>query len=320
MKNWRSLLFSVLALGLVATPASWAGVKPETAKSGDAATVVVRAPATTPKATPRPTPERQSLNDSSRMSGEHLTIIRNAQGRIIHAMLWHQLVTTVGKNYLLTTGLDSGSATTTWFVGMLTSQAVGTGSCATGSPTVLTLGASATTQTGQYVTLLGAGSAGANLATQISAGATSATQAISPGCSTTVSSAVNVLGPTLAVGDTSASHANWSVIASSQITNSVWPTWTANGVASAGSITNSSSPAVITMGGAISTDYLYGLILTSNSALATTSGTIYSEGVFTAGAVPVGASYTVSDTYALSLSKLIERLFDAPIFEFKQAA
>lgn len=339
MKTSRLLSTFALALALALPIGAWAGSK-EVAHSGDAAGISVMPPTrilpgvATPTPTPSqsistvPSPELKhpsefilnGVSNSAHLQkisftppkedgvdfgphGQHFTVIKDNTGHIIAAIPWNQLVTTAGKNYLLTTGLDSGSATTSWFVGMLAEASDTTGSC-TSSSSTLTLGVSKTTTTGQPITVFGAGTSGANLVTTISSGATSTTQTLSSNCLTTVTSQVVSLGPTLAAADTMASHAGWSAIAGALITNGTWPAWTANGVASAGSISNSSSPAVFTMGGSISTTYLWGLYLTSNSALTGSTGTLYSEGTFTVGAVAVGASYSVSDTYTLSLTWL----------------
>lgn len=80
--------------------------------------------------------------------------------------------------------------------------------------------------------------------------------------------------PTLAAGDTLASHAGWT-----ENTNYTGnrKTWTKNAVASAGSITNSSAPGEFTIGSGGAT--IEGAFLCSASS--GTTGVLYAAGTFT---------------------------------------
>lgn len=50
--------------------------------------------------------------------GEWKLVAKDKYGNIISEMDWENLVTTEGKNYLLSAGLDGGTQDTTWFVGL----------------------------------------------------------------------------------------------------------------------------------------------------------------------------------------------------------
>ena len=163
---------------------------------------------------------------------------------------------------------------------------------------------------GRNVTILGAGASGANLSTTVNGTPLNGACAqMNNAASTAVSAAVISVGPLLAAADTAASHSGWTESLSSNFTNASRPAWTA-GTVGAGSVNNSGSAAVYTMASSISTVYLHGIFLISTNTLGGTSGTLYSEAEFSSGALAVGASYTVTDTYTLSLTKL-ERGFEA---------
>jgi hypothetical protein len=77
--------------------------------------------------------------------------------------------------------------------------------------------------------------------------------------------------------DTMASHASWSEIVPYSEANR--PTWTKNGAAASGTMSNSSSKAAFTINGSAT---VYGAFLTSNNTKSGTSGTLYGAGDFSA--------------------------------------
>lgn len=90
-----------------------------------------------------------------------------------------------------------------------------------------------------------------------------------------------VTGPggsnTYSAADTMASHAGWTE--NTSYSESVRQTWTKNGAASAGAMSNSSSKAVFSING---TATIAGAFLTSNSTKNGTTGTLFGVGNFTA--------------------------------------
>jgi hypothetical protein len=79
-----------------------------------------------------------------------------------------------------------------------------------------------------------------------------------------------------AAGDTMASHGGWSEVTAYSEANR--QTWTKNGVASGGSITNSASPARFTSNA--NGTVVYGAFLTSNNTKGGTTGTLMAAGDF----------------------------------------
>lgn len=81
----------------------------------------------------------------------------------------------------------------------------------------------------------------------------------------------------VAAGDTMGSHAGWSEVTAYSEANR--QTWTKNGAASGGAMSNSSSKAVFSMNGAYT---VAGGFLTSNNTKGGTTGTLYGAGDFSA--------------------------------------
>jgi hypothetical protein len=315
MVRTKRLLAALLATLLITAPA-WASSAHDAAQTHDSATAVVSppgAPAIAPStaaATPSasPTPE---LHHGATLSGEHHLVIRDASGRIVAVIDQPNMFTAAGKNYILGAGGAGATVLTPLYLGAIgeaSHQAVS--SC---SSSTLTVPSSVTTTTGQYVTIFGA----TTVATTISAGAASTTQTIAGSCPS--SATVVSFGPVLSSSDTGASHAGWTAFSSSNITNSVWPTWTPGSVSS-GSVNNSGSPAQLTMTTGIPTVYLHGVFLTSSSTLSSASGTLIGEVELSGGAATLGANYTITDTYSLTLTRLENELQQFTDWLYDEAA
>lgn len=75
--------------------------------------------------------------------------------------------------------------------------------------------------------------------------------------------------------DTMASHASWATI--TPYSNATDPAWTANGAASAGAMSNSSSKAVFNIN---ATDTVFGAFLKNNNTKGGTTGDLYGVGDF----------------------------------------
>lgn len=233
------------------------------------------------------------------LGGKGYLLVHNSFGTLVWTSPFVNLITNVGLNYILNNALS----TATVYLGAIASNGTNTASVSSSS-TAVTLGTAASWSANQHLTIVGAGTSGANLADQASgSGSTSTSLTLSSAAGTTVSSATLIWGPTFAAGDTSSSHSGWTEVASSQVTNSTRPQWVQNGAASAQSVSNSSSSTnLFTLASTAPTQYWAGFFLIDNDTWGGTSGNLVSEFVPTAGAMPLGPSYTVSLSYSISAS------------------
>lgn len=233
--------------------------------------------------------------------GRHTVKVKDSFGSIIRDDKIDNLVVTAGLNYLLEVGLTNGTAQiTTWYIGMIIEQShQNTASMTSGSPT-LTVGTSVTVSTGQYVTVYGAGASGANLNTTVATGTTGTSITLSANAGTSVTNAIVTFGPTFAAADTMSSHTGWTEVPSADITQSTRPAWTP-GTVSGGAIAAGTATTFNMASGLAGIVYLHGFFVASNNTLGGTAGTLFSEGEFTQGALAVQASYSVNDTYTISL-------------------
>src|SRR6266540_1213351 len=161
-------------------------------------------------------------------------------GRVKWQEVFQNNVMTVGLNALLNNSFQTIPGSVTWYVGLI---GAGTGTVAITSGAAAVTGTStafANGDNGNDLIIVGAGAAGADLITTVSGNPSSAT-ALTAGnnAGTTVSGASYALEPRLA--DTMASKSFNETVPYSDATRR---TWTPNGAASAGAISNSSSKAV----------------------------------------------------------------------------
>ena len=98
--------------------------------------------------------------------------------------------------------------------------------------------------------------------------------------------------PTVAAGDTMASHAGWTEVVAYDEANRV--TWADGGVASQ-SVSNSASPADFTI--SANSTQIGGAFLTSNNTKSGTTGTLYAAGAFTAGNKDLDDNDTIEVTF-----------------------
>jgi hypothetical protein len=101
--------------------------------------------------------------------------------------------------------------------------------------------------------------------------------------------------PTFNVADTMASHSGWSEMSSAYVTASTRVLVVWNGSASAGTISNSSSPTSYTVAAAQSFTG-QGFFLVDNSTIGGTSGNLLSEAVFDQGAQALSAGNVITIT------------------------
>lgn len=220
-------------------------------------------------------------------------------------LLWtrkaENLITTIGSEQLLinTFPASGETAISAWYVGLMaTADYNATGSMTSGSAD-LTLGTALPTAmiVGQVVTVVGAGTSGANLVTTISSVTSTTAYVLATAAGTTVSSATVVAGPQLAIADTSASHAGWVEATTSQVTQTVRASYTVAAVSNVsgnGTKTNGANPAAYT-GNTVSW-WMSGVFLASSDVIGSTTDTLLSEAPFSSSSTPPGAALVQSGT------------------------
>lgn len=248
----------------------------------------------------------QAVRHGGRVKGRHIV---RAYDPIRKKLIWEaeapNTTTNAGANYLVGAGfLGSPAPISSWFVGLIKDNRTVNDGAITSGAAILT---SATVtfvsgDAGRQITVYGAGAAGANLVTTILTFTNSTTVTLADNAGTTVTGAITSLGPKFAVGDTMGSHAGWAEIAGADIQNVNRPAWTGANTGN-GQVDDSASQAVYNMSASlVGNRYLHGLFLISDNTLGGTTGTLYSEAEFTAGAQTVQASYVVSDTYQIQVT------------------
>lgn len=101
---------------------------------------------------------------------------------------------------------------------------------------------------------------------------------------------------TVVTGDTLSSHGGWTE--NQTYSNANRPTWTPNGAASAGSISNSNSPMAFAING---TTTIYGAGLCNNATKASTTGVLLAAGDFSGSqAVQNGDTLNVTCTCSMT--------------------
>ncbi len=241
----------------------------------------------------------------ARTRGLHLVALRDARGTMLALETFANLVTTGGKNYLLAAGLANATpAIAAWYVGMIAeNRHAGDGATTSGSATLSSATANfAAGDAGRQITVYGAGTGGANLATTIASVTNSTTAAMANAAGATTTNAIVSIGPLLAAADTMGAHPGWIEVAASQLQQTTRPAWTPGSV-SGGSVNDDAAPVLYTMSASLAAIvYIHGLFLVSDATLGGAAGTLYSEGAFTQGALAVQAGYSVSDSYTVGLS------------------
>jgi hypothetical protein len=236
------------------------------------------------------------------LTGFHRTVVRDARGRIVAIDFSHNLITTAGKNSLIGVGVHNDTQIPTWYQGLHVANRTVTDAVTNGTTTLTSATASFVSgDAGRLLTVFGAGAAGGSLVTTIASYTNGTTVVMANAATDTASGHTASLGGILLAADTAASHTGWSEISSALITNGVRPTWNP-GAASAGACTGGTTPSAFTMAASIANQYVHGFFTASISTLAGATGTLLSEGAYTGGALVVGSSYTITDTYTVTLT------------------
>lgn len=236
--------------------------------------------------------------ERGRLNGFHHPVWRDRNGIIIRDDIIPNLIVNTGAALILTSGLGTA------YIGLIVANRVVADCVTNGNTTISSATATFVSgDVGRYVTIVGAGAAGANYTGTIASVTNTTVAIISSNTTTSTTAQTLVLGPLIANTDTSASHAGWAEISSSKITNGTRPSW--NYSVSVRSANGGTSPAAFTLANAIPTQYIDGFFVSSNATLGSTANTLISAGEYggtNPGTAIVGAGATLTDTYTITLS------------------
>ncbi len=223
-----------------------------------------------------PDAQRQWL--STRVQARnHWTFAHLRDGRQIDEWAFDNLVVNEGLNALLNRTFDAVGADVNWYVGLI---GAGTGTVAITSGAAAVTGTGTTFDTGldaapiADIIIVGAGASGADLIQTVATFTSGTSITLSGNASTTVSGASFAAEPV--ASDTLASKINcWNEV--TPYSNANRPTWTKNGSASGGAMSNSSSKASFSVN---ATSRIFGGFLANNNTKGGTTGTLYGGGLF----------------------------------------
>ena len=214
----------------------------------------------------------QLVTVSSRYTVQCLDVL----GRLKWRAEFQNLVVNTGLNMLLDNSFGSVPGSVAAYVGLV-GAGTGTVAITSGAAAVTGTGTSfANGDNGSELIIVGAGASGADLITTVSgnpASGTALTAAANAG--TTVSGAAYAIEPRAA--DTMSSK---SFNETAPYSNATRPTWTKNGAASGGAMSNSSSKASFTIN---ATGRIFGAFMATDSTKSGTTGILYGGGLFTPG-------------------------------------
>ena len=214
----------------------------------------------------------QLVTVSSRYTVQCLDVL----GRLKWRAEFQNLVVNTGLNMLLDNSFGSVPGSVAAYVGLV-GAGTGTVAITSGAAAVTGTGTSfANGDNGSELIIVGAGASGADLITTVSgnpASGTALTAAANAG--TTVSGAAYAIEPRAA--DTMSSK---SFNETAPYSNATRPTWTKNGAASGGAMSNSSSKASFTIN---ATGRIFGAFMATDSTKSGTTGILYGGGLFTTG-------------------------------------
>ena len=228
------------------------------------------------------------------------------------------VVTTLGRNYLLDNGMAGSAYTAAFYVGLISSvgftnlattvSALASYTSGTGIASITTAAAHGLLP-GDTVTIGTVTGTGTNIASVqgtwiAQTGTTGSTLNIFVGYGLTITTltggAVTTTSGTR-IGDTAASHANWTEAGVSSNfplfsqTNRVTAAWSAAS-ADVKSLASAAVFNIITTGGTVE-----GAFLSTLATLGATTGTLFSAGMFTGGAKVVAPGDTLNVSYSLSI-------------------
>lgn len=233
-----------------------------------------------------------------RVSGFHKAKWIQKNGVILRDDFIPNLITTVGKNLILTSGVG------TQYINLIVENRHVNDIQSFGNTTINSAAASwVGGDVGRQLTIVGAGAAGANWVGTIATVVNSTVATISSNTTTTATGQTGSVGPLFVAGDTAASHAGWVEIANSNITNGTRAAW--NYTITTNSAAGPTNPTSITLASAIPTQYIHGFLVSQNATLWSTANTLLAEaeyGSTNPGVAIVGAGAQLQDTYTVTLN------------------
>lgn len=221
--------------------------------------------------------EHRHLDDASKCQ-HHGQCGRDHLGRLKWRETFKNLVVTEGLNALLNNSFNAAAGSVAWYVGLIgagagTVSITGGANSVTGSSTTFAAGLAVSPIAD--ITIVGAGTAGADFKDTVATRSSNTAITTTGNAVTSVSGAAYATEPIAA--DTLASHINsWAETV--PYSNSVRPTWTKNGAAASGAMSNSSNKAAFTIN---TSGRIFGAFLASDNTKSGTSGTLYGGGLFT---------------------------------------
>ena len=207
----------------------------------------------------------------------HWTFEHWRDGQQIDQWAFDNLVVNVGLNALLDNTFGAVPGSVAYFVGLI---GAGTGTIAlttgtntvTGTTTVFDAALAAAPIAD--IIIVGAGAAGADLITTVATRSSNTAITTTANAGTTVTVAPYATEP-IPLDTMGSKSFNEAV----PYSNGVRPTWTKNGAASAGAMSNSASKASFTIN---ATSRIFGGFMASDSTKSGTTGTLYGGGLFVA--------------------------------------
>lgn len=208
----------------------------------------------------------------------HWTVDHVRDGQLIWQTEFDNLVVNVGLNYLLDNSFGAVPGSVASYVALV-GAGTGTVSINSAAAACTGVGTGFTTELDNApiadIIIVGAGTSGADLVQTIATYTSTTSITLSGNASTTVSGAA--YATEAVASDTLASHiTGWNETA--PYSNANRPTWTKNGAASGGAMSNSSSKASFSIN---ATGRVFGGFLASDSTKSGTTGTLYGLGLFT---------------------------------------
>lgn len=186
------------------------------------------------------------------------------------------LVVTEGRNLLLDNSFNVAAGSVAWSIGLI-GAGTGTVSITSGAAAITGSGTSfAAADVGSDIIIVGAGASGLDLITTILSQSTGTAAVANANASATVSGAAYAIEPRPA--DTMSSKSFNELTAYSEANRQ---TWTKNGAAASGAMSNSSSKARFTINAA--NTRIFGGFMSSNNTKGGTTGQLFGGGLFSTG-------------------------------------
>jgi hypothetical protein len=237
-------------------------------------------------------------NDRAKIHGFHNPVWRDVNGILIREDVIPNLVVNAGVELILTSGLGN------CYIGLIISNRVVSDGVINTNTTISSATASFVSgDVGRYITIVGGGVSGNNYVGTIASVTNSTFAIISSNTGASATAQTFCLGPLIANTDTSASHAGWSEISNSNITNTYRPQW--NYAVAGRSANGGTTPSTYTLQSGGGTQYIDGFLVASSNSLSNTGDTLISAGEY-GGTLPgtaiLSPGATLTDVYTVTFN------------------